>query len=535
MTDFREAVRELGYSIADGPFVDGFDTVYRGNSLDSGDEVALRFVRPGFDSERFHREAAILTTFQHPGIANLREHRVVSGWSMLVLDWIEGETLERFMERRGPISSGEALHIVEQLVAALDSLHSAGIRHPDLGPRSVVSLANSGPRPDVKIIDLAISRGGDAFEKASTLPPKGGRYCPPELNSSEGRLAQSDQFVVAMMAYELITGLLPFTSEGGAPTPIRTMKPSVSETFEAALLRALSEKPEDRFPTMSDFLVAARGIKERPPLAENPSGGGRKRSAKATKTRSGSSEETAARSAAKAAKKGRSRPNEFVKAAAAVALGVLIGVGGFLAFFNGEEGPATREVSNPEVPFEPLAGTGEDFLQIAIDGWENGQAGSIECNAVVGFDFENSNLPTNFYADPNNPGREQIVVGAGVDGSAALEIGDPGGEGTYGEVIPVNGQTSYLFSLNFNIAGDVPEAQVSIEWLDTNRRVIGESDALNLAELADGQHALITRLSPEDSAFGVPRIFKAAGPGLLFVDELVMVPASSDCTREILS
>ena len=46
---------------------------------------------------------------------------------MLVLDWIEGETLERFMERRGPISSGEALHIVEQLVAALDSLHSAGI------------------------------------------------------------------------------------------------------------------------------------------------------------------------------------------------------------------------------------------------------------------------------------------------------------------------------------------------------------------------------------------------------------------------
>ena len=88
LTDFREAVRELGYSIADGPFVDGFDTVYRGNSLDSGDEVALRFVRPGFDSERFHREAATLTTFQHPGIANLREHRVVSGWSMLVLDWI---------------------------------------------------------------------------------------------------------------------------------------------------------------------------------------------------------------------------------------------------------------------------------------------------------------------------------------------------------------------------------------------------------------------------------------------------------------
>ena len=221
MTDFREAVRALGYSITDGPFVDGSDTVYRGRSVATDDEVALRFVRPGFDSDRFHREAAILTTFQHPGIANLREHKVVAGWSMLVLDWIEGETLERFMERRGPISSGEALHLIEQLSAALDSLHSAGIVHPDLGPRSIVSIAKSGPRPDLKIIDLAISRGGDAAENTTAPPskPTSGRYCAPELKASGQRVPQTDQFVIATVAHELITGFSPFCLLYTSPSP----------------------------------------------------------------------------------------------------------------------------------------------------------------------------------------------------------------------------------------------------------------------------------------------------------------------------
>ena len=534
LTDFREAVRALGYSITDGPFVDGSDTVYRGRSLATDDEVALRFVRPGFDSDRFHREAAILTTFQHPGIANLREHKVVAGWSMLVLDWIEGETLERFMERRGPISSGEALHLIEQLAAALDSLHSAGIVHPDLGPRSIVSIAKSGPRPDLKIIDLAISRGGDAAENTTAPPPKpkSGSYCAPELKASGQRVPQTDQFVIAAVAHELITGFSPFAAGDYTPTPIRSVKPAVSKSFESALLKALSEKPEDRFPTMSEFIVAARGKKEKVAApAADTSKQERGRSAKADKAAT----EDNKRKAKKTDGDSRSVSNEFLKAAAAIVLGVLIGVGGFLAFFNGDDEPATREFSAPEEPFEPLAGTGEDAVRIEIDDWEAGQAGSIECNAVTAFDFEDGTIPTNFYRDPSNPGREQIVVGAGVDGSAALEIGDPGGAGTYGEVIAVDGETSYLFSLNFNIAGEVPEAQVSIEWLDENRELIAESDVLNLVERTDGQHALITQRSPAETAFAVPRIHKSAGPGLLFVDELVLVPTESDCTRAILS
>ena len=333
LTDFREAVRALGYEILDGPFEDGFDTVYRGHSLASGDEVALRFVRPGFDGDRFHREAAVLTTFQHPGIANLREHKVVGEWSMLVLDWIEGETLERFMDRRGPISSGEALHLIGELAAALDSLHSAGIVHPDLGPRSIVSLADSGPRPALKIIDLAISRGGDEVENALAAEPKPGSYCAPELKAGAERVPQTDQFVIATVAYELITGLSPFTLGDFTPTAIRTVKPSVSKTFEAALLKALSEKPGDRFETMSDFMIAARGDEERvAAAAASAPSKEKKRSAKGAKAAPDpKAEKKAKKKQHKAAKKeakavtGKRDSNDALKAAAAIVLGVLIG------------------------------------------------------------------------------------------------------------------------------------------------------------------------------------------------------------------
>lgn len=532
MADFREAVHALGYSIADGPFVDGPDTVYRGYHLESGDQVALRLVRPGFDSVRFHKDAAVLTTFQHPGIANLREHRVIGAWSLLVLDWIEGETLERFMERRQSVSITEAFHLGEQLAAALDSLHSAGVVHPDFGPRSVVTVAGSGPRPDVKIIDLAICRKRENAVEDENRDQLEARRAP-ELSRERTGTAQTDQFIVASLIQELITGLSPFPEGDFNPTPLRKVKPLAPEELEAALLKALSKNPDDRFESMSEFITAARGRTNSP---ATPSGSGETAKG-APKSEKGGTKRSKkeATSAKKADESDKSGSFEFLKAGAAIATGVIIAVAGFFILFGGDEEATTREVSTPEVPFEATAANaGVDPILLELDTREAGFAESISCNAVAAAGFETTDVPANFYGDPDDPNRDRFVAAAGVDGTGALEVGDPGGVGVYGQLLSAEAETSYLISFNFSLVGEVDQAEVSIEWLNGDREVIGESEVLDLVTTPHGQHALISRNTPADTEFAAPRFFKSASPGLLFVDELIFVETESECTAAIL-
>jgi len=127
-----------------------------------------------------------------------------------------------------------------------------------------------------------------------------------------------------------------------------------------------------------------------------------------------------------------------------------------------------------------------------------------------------------------------MVPDTGVDGSGGLEVGDPGVAGTYGEVIPVDADTSYFLSLNSRLVGNVDDSHVSIEWLNSDREAIGESNTLDLLARGDGQHALITERSPTAAAFGVPRIFKDGGQGVLFVDELVFTRSDSACIANLL-
>ena len=165
--------------------------------------------------------------------------------------------------------------------------------------------------------------------------------------------------------------------------------------------------------------------------------------------------------------------------------------------------------------------------------WESGFAESLVCNLLTEADFEGPELPQNFYEDAENPTRDRVVEGEGVDGSGALEIGDPGLFGIYGEPVPIDPDVPYVFSVNSRFDGDVFASEAWIDWLDADFGVIGESNALDLLARPPGQHALVTEASPSDAAYGVLRIYKDNGPGVLFIDELVLARADSDC-REML-
>ena len=198
---------------------------------------------------------------------------------------------------------------------------------------------------------------------------------------------------------------------------------------------------------------------------------------------------------------------------------------------------STEVTSSTTEPAEPATTTsttdGAERFELAA--WESGFAESLVCNILTEADFESPELPINFYVDPENPTRERVVEGAGVDGSGALEIGDPGLFGIFGEVVPVDPDEEYIFSVNSRLDGEVFESAVWIDWLDADFDVLGQSNPLDIRARPPGQHALTTEPSPSDAAFGVLRIFKDNGAGVLFVDELVLARADSDCAEMLLS
>ncbi len=515
----EESLHSLGYAITGESIVGGSSTVYPAEHLMSGDRVALKVLAPGHDSARLSREAKILANIEHPGIARFREHLVVDSSDVLAVDWVPGDRLSALMTN-GPLPLSNALEIAGQLGAALDSVHSAGVVHRDLSPANILVDTSSG-RPVARIIDFGVSRSADddAVTVEGTIAGTA-RYLAPETIRGEAPRPQTDQYSVAVLLYELLTGSWPFPKADAfvaamhhhlhsIPTPIREIDPTMPSTVEDGLLRALSKDPADRFSTVTD-LVASLDT-----------------SASVGKVWTGR---------ARSALGGRVDLAVF----ACIAVAVIAAVG-WIAAQSGASEPGiveatstTSEAGVVDVVPETSTSTTDGAERFALPVWESGFAESLVCNLVTEADFEDVELPQNFYLDPENPTRERVVVGEGVDGSGALEIGDPNLFGIYGEILPADPDTPYIFSLNSRIDGRVTESEVWIDWLDAEFNVIGESNALNIAGRPPGQHALVTQPSPSNAAYGVPRIYKNNDSGVLFIDELVFARSDSDCADILL-
>jgi len=548
--NFEESARALGYSVVGTPQFGAVSTTVEARHIASGDAVKLKLLAPGHDVARLKREAAILSTIHHPGVERFREHRAAGGWQMLVVDYSDGETLAEFVDRRGALSFDDSMHLVEQLAAALDTVHSAGIVHPELEPDNILALAGSGPRPSLKITDFGLVctkpvRNGVATNgtadangaaAAAALRPvdraalRRSRYRAPEVILGEPATPQTDQYSIAVLLYKLLTGVWPFpTTDALAeveyhhvhtePTLVRKFKPSLIGSVEDALMRALAKDPASRFPTMSEFVAAVRGDADRRRVlagAQPPEGKAKDKLA-------------------------TGRLREVLKAVVAIAIGIGIGAVGYLAFLAPTDDGGTRDVSTPTTQpdsvADQVAGTvvEENLAQaLEIEAWESGFAATLADNLVAESGFEGAVIPDNFYLDPNNPDRERIVSGRGVDASNGLEIGDPGVFGSYGEVVAADPDTSYFFSFHVQITGDVGVAQAWVDWLDADMEVIGSSNVLNLLGLPDGQQALLTEPAPANAVFGVPRVVKGEGPGVLFVDELVFASTESAEVADLL-
>ena len=260
----------------------GMGEVYEVRHARMAGRYALKLLPPIFAHEhvsvtRFRREADILSALRHSNIVQVIDFdHTPAGQPFLVMEYLDGGDLAQLMASVGAMPLPRVLKIVEQIVSALSAVHRRGIVHRDLKPQNVLLVRDEDFSTDrVKLVDFGLSKRSEAtlrdlsgnISRAQTLLGTP-RYMAPEQAS--GRIdeidATTDQFALAAMIYEMLTGTSAFDGEHMAmllyrivsenPVPMRRHVPDLPEHVEAAVRRAMEKQRADRFPTVTDFLDA---------------------------------------------------------------------------------------------------------------------------------------------------------------------------------------------------------------------------------------------------------------------------------------
>jgi len=214
-------------------------------------------------AERLRHEARTAGILSHPGIVTIYDVGEDRDSAYIAMEYVNGPTLEQILSSPEPIRPELIFRVLREAAAALDFAHKKGIVHRDIKPANIM-LHEDGT---VKITDFGVAR-----LPASQLATQTGAvvgtpsYMAPEQALGKPVDGRSDQFSLAVIAYELLTGEKPFSSENLAglvykiahedPAPPSRLNPTLGWQVDVVLGRALSKGPAGRFPSCTEFVEA---------------------------------------------------------------------------------------------------------------------------------------------------------------------------------------------------------------------------------------------------------------------------------------
>ncbi len=254
--------REIGHG--------GMATVLLARDVKHDRRVAIKVLDPELGAvlghERFQAEIKVTATLQHPNLLPLFDSGEAAGQLFYVMPYVEGETLRARLERERQLPVDEALRITTAVAGALEYAHGLGVIHRDLKPENILLQAGQPIVADFGIA-LAVSNAGGARVTQTGLSLGTPQYMSPEQATGERQLdARSDQYSLGAVAYEMLTGEPPHT--GGTaqvilarlmtetPRSVTVTRSSVAPHVSAAIGKALSKAPADRFTTTGAFAEA---------------------------------------------------------------------------------------------------------------------------------------------------------------------------------------------------------------------------------------------------------------------------------------
>jgi hypothetical protein len=266
----------------------GMGAVYKGYDPTLDRYVAVKVLAPHLvwekeSVERFVREARSAAKLKHPGIVTIYDVGQEGGWYYFVMEYLEGEMLTAVIEQRGPLPSDDAVRVLRPLADALDYAHHRGLVHRDIKPSNV----HIGLEGHVTLTDFGIARAAQESRLTATGTIVGTpEYMSPEQVRGLTADARSDQYSLAVVAYEMLSGRVPFEADSTLallhmvayepPPPIHEVRADLPVGVQTVLARALAKQPGDRYATARAFVdaleraMAGEEVVESPALTVQP-------------------------------------------------------------------------------------------------------------------------------------------------------------------------------------------------------------------------------------------------------------------------
>src|SRR5271170_7502910 len=227
----------------------------------------MKVLLPDFNAEaevatRFTVEIRTLAALDHPNIAQLRTAFEYEKQLVMVMEFVEGTTLEKLPGAR-PMLVSDAINYSTQVLAALTYAHSKGVTHRDIKPANIMITSHGL----VKLMDFGIAKSNNEQQLTRPGTTVGSLYyMSPEQVRGDTVDARSDIYSFGVTLYQMLTGRRPFQGESAysvltaqlneAPVPPAQLNPTLPAGLNEVVLRAMSKAPEARFQSAEEFRQA---------------------------------------------------------------------------------------------------------------------------------------------------------------------------------------------------------------------------------------------------------------------------------------
>ncbi len=213
--------------------------------------------------ERLFREARSAGILSHPGIVTIYDVEHQGDVAYIAMEYVDGPTLDHVLSGQPPIAPAQLFSVLAQTAAALDYAHQKGIVHRDIKPANIMIAADG----TTKITDFGIAKITASDQLTMTGAIVGTpHYMSPEQVQGQAVDGRSDQFSLAVIAYEALTGEKPYTGEHlttvvykivtEEPPPPHRINPSLSGPIDTVIRKALAKKPDGRYRNCQEFVDA---------------------------------------------------------------------------------------------------------------------------------------------------------------------------------------------------------------------------------------------------------------------------------------
>jgi serine/threonine-protein kinase len=257
----------------------GMSFVYLAIDQPTGERRAIKVLSPALSRQsnamaRLRREAELAGQMRHPNVCHIEcIGQTAEGLVYVVMPYVEGEILADRTFRLGQLPLAEVVGFVAEIAAGLQAAHDLKIVHRDLKPENVMITRGEDGREHAVVMDFGLAKARHAGRELVRLTATGIVLGTPEFMSPEQLQGKhldgrTDEYSLALMTVEMLTGTLPFAGQSqqeimlarlrSEPKPLRKLRPELDlpGSVERVLLKALQRYPDDRYPTTGDFATA---------------------------------------------------------------------------------------------------------------------------------------------------------------------------------------------------------------------------------------------------------------------------------------